>query len=341
MQVRQPAVGDAFGAVLRRCWAAGGVPGVAFELVERDDGFLTAGDAARYFAAPEQWVGVERWACDQATGRVLDVGCGAGRHAVPLAAAGCEVVGLDRSPGAVAVTRSRGVRAVQGALLEAGAELGTFDTIVLLGNNLGLLGGPEQAPAVLGRLAGLARPGARLLGSGVDAYATDAAEHHAYHAWNRHRGRAGSQVRVRIRDRMLATEWFDYWFASLAELSAAVAGGPWRLAVAEEESAGRYAVRLDLVGRRPPAAGRATGLSTGSRTGPRNGPGVEPVDWRGIGPGTGPRNGPGVERVDGPGIGPGNGPVDGPGVEPVDGPGNGPGNGPGVEPVDGPGVDGR
>ncbi len=302
MQVRQPAVGDAFGAVLRRCWAAGGVPGVAFELVERDDGFLTAGDAARYFAAPEQWVGVERWACDQATGRVLDVGCGAGRHAVPLAAAGCEVVGLDRSPGAVAVTRSRGVRAVQGALLEAGAELGTFDTIVLLGNNLGLLGGPEQAPAVLGRLAGLARPGARLLGSGVDAYATDAAEHHAYHAWNRHRGRAGSQVRVRIRDRMLATEWFDYWFASLAELSAAVAGGPWRLAVAEEESAGRYAVRLDLVGRRPPAAGRATGLSTGSRTGPRNGPGVEPVDWRGIGPGTGPRNGPGVEPGNGPGV---------------------------------------
>jgi SAM-dependent methyltransferase len=231
---------------------------VAFELVERDDGFLTAVDAARYFAGPEQWFDVERWAVDQAAGRVLDVGCGGGRHAVAATSAGCEVVGVDVSAGAVAVARQRGVRAVRASVLEADAGLGTFDTFVLLGNNIGLLGGPEQAPEVLRRLAALARPGARLLGSGVDAYATDAPEHRAYHAWNRSRGRAGSQVRVRIRDRMLATDWFDYWFPPVWELAVAVAGSSWRLAEVRDGGSdggpGRYGVRLDLVPGQDPGA---------------------------------------------------------------------------------------
>jgi hypothetical protein len=44
------AIGDAFGEILLACQRAGGASGVAYELVERSDGFLAVADAARYFS---------------------------------------------------------------------------------------------------------------------------------------------------------------------------------------------------------------------------------------------------------------------------------------------------
>jgi SAM-dependent methyltransferase len=241
---REPVVGDAFGAVLARCWEAGAVAGAAFEVVERDDGYISVGDAARYFAGADSWSPVERWACGQVTGRVLDVGCGAGRHALPLQQAGHEVVGLDASPGAVAVATQRGVNAVVGSVDQIPPGLGLFDTVLLLGNNLGLLASPERAAVVLDSLAAVTRPGGRLLGSGLDPYRTGTEAHLAYHDWNRQRGRMPGQVRMRIRDGAITTPWFDYMFVSLAELRNILTDTPWQLRHADEEG-GSYAVLLD------------------------------------------------------------------------------------------------
>lgn len=86
--MQYPVVGDAFGAVLRECHEAGEQPGTAFEVVERDDGWLGVGDAVRYFATLSGWSLLERQVFAEITGRVLDIGCGAGRHASVLAEAG-------------------------------------------------------------------------------------------------------------------------------------------------------------------------------------------------------------------------------------------------------------
>ena len=51
----QPQVGDAFGQILRRCWAAGARAGAAYEVIERDDGFIGVDDAAKYFAPESGW----------------------------------------------------------------------------------------------------------------------------------------------------------------------------------------------------------------------------------------------------------------------------------------------
>ena len=48
--------------------------------------------------------------------------------------------------------------------------------------------------------------------------------HIAYHQRNRERGRLGGQLRLRLRYRELATEWFDYLVCSVAELEALLAG---------------------------------------------------------------------------------------------------------------------
>ena len=227
--LREPATGDAFGAMLARCWAGGVVPGIAYEVVERDDGFVAVGDAVRYFAGPAGWTYADRWACERVAGRILDVGCGAGRHALHLTRGGHEVLGVDASPGAVDVATRRGVTAQAGTAERLPPDVGTFGTILLLGNNLGLLGGVEHARTVLTELAAAAGTGGRLLGTGLDPYRTTDAATLAYHRWNRERGRLAGQVRMRVREGRLATEWFDYLFASPAELADILRPTPWRL----------------------------------------------------------------------------------------------------------------
>ncbi len=240
-----PAIGDAFGQVLARCWAAGGRRGVAYQVTERDDGYIGVMDAVGYFAESADWSPAERWGCKQAVGLVLDIGCGAGRHAIPLQQAGCEVVGLDTSGGAIEVARDRGVRAIQGSISDIPATVGVFSTILLGGNNLGLLDDPDRAKGILNRLAEIVTPQARLIGSGIDPYATDNPTHRAYHAWNRSRGRPAGLIRMRVRDGALATDWFDYSCHALDELAEIVSGTRWILRSVHQDG-GSYCVRLDL-----------------------------------------------------------------------------------------------
>jgi SAM-dependent methyltransferase len=86
-----------------------------------------------------------------------------GRHALALQQQGKHVVGLDPSPGAVEEARERGVAAEPGSIAHPPEGIGAFDTLLLLGSNLGLLQGEQEAPAVLRHLASLAR------GAGADA----------------------------------------------------------------------------------------------------------------------------------------------------------------------------
>jgi SAM-dependent methyltransferase len=82
---------------------------------------------------------LEKIALDLCRGRTLDLGAGAGRHALELQRRGLEVTAADLSPEAVEVMRERGVAdARRGGLEELTGE--RFDTIVLLMHGIGLVG---------------------------------------------------------------------------------------------------------------------------------------------------------------------------------------------------------
>jgi SAM-dependent methyltransferase len=125
-----------------------------FEIVERDDGFIEAGryGPEAYLAPYRRWPARQRQAMRLVRGRVLDVGCGAGRVALHLQERSHEVVAIDISRGAVEVSRRRGVRDVRLLSIDdVDASLGRFDTIVMLGNNFGLFGGFTKAKRLLRR----------------------------------------------------------------------------------------------------------------------------------------------------------------------------------------------
>jgi SAM-dependent methyltransferase len=120
----------------------------AWEIVERDDGYVSIGAGPElYFAEFKNWRPVERQAMRFVRGRVLDVGCGAGRALLHLQERGIDVVGIDNSPAAVRTCRLRGAHVVRVmSVTQIGPGLGTFDTILMLGGNLRLLGTPEGPP---------------------------------------------------------------------------------------------------------------------------------------------------------------------------------------------------
>ena len=98
---------DVFGRALMD-WARGGT---APEIIEREDGFtdLSAGHDL-YVARFKDWPSSERKSIRYVRGRVIDVGCGAGRVSLYLQQRGFDVVGLDVSPLAIRSARLRGVK---------------------------------------------------------------------------------------------------------------------------------------------------------------------------------------------------------------------------------------
>jgi SAM-dependent methyltransferase len=215
---------DAFGQVLSELAEGRRV----IEVVERDDGSVFTGDPRYYLAPFRSWWPQERRAVRLARGRVLDLGCGAGRVGQHLQSRSLPVVGIDVSPLAVEIARRRGL---------AGARVGTvdtalrsderFDTIVLLGNNLGLLGGERTGRTLLRKLARLATERGRILAGSSDPY--DGASEFArrYQARNRASGKMGGVERLRLRHKQYATPWFDVLFASREEVEQLVQGTGW------------------------------------------------------------------------------------------------------------------
>jgi SAM-dependent methyltransferase len=224
--------------------------GEGIEIVERDDGFITASafGPGYYFTPIRRWPKAERLALRLARGRVLDVGCGAGRVALHLQERGHEVVGIDLSPLAIEVSRRRGViDARELAVTQVRRELGQFDTFVMFGNNFGLMGSRRRAPWLLRRFRSIANEGARILAESVNPYNTDNPVHLSFHERNRKRGRMGGQLRIRIRQGTSSTPWFDYLLASPDEMAELAEGTGWELRRVIDEGEHVYVGVLERV----------------------------------------------------------------------------------------------
>jgi SAM-dependent methyltransferase len=199
------------------------------EIIERDDGYFAVGQGAElYFSAYDQWPSSERQALQLASGRVLDIGCGAGRHALYLQAQGCDVLGTDVSPGAIRVCRARGLSQAEVLPITAiSRRLGQFDTILMLGNNFGLCATPERARWLLRRFYGATQPGGRIIAQSLDPMQTDIQEHLEYHERNIARGRLAGELRIRMRYRTCVTPWLGWLFVSQNKMVGLLAGTGW------------------------------------------------------------------------------------------------------------------
>lgn len=221
---------DVFGRALLD-WASGGtVP----EIVEREDGFTQSGAGPEvYLAAPKDWPSAERQALRFMRGRVLDVGCGAGRVALALQEHGLGVVGLDWSTRAVEAARLCGVSEVRrGSIDHLGRIIAQFDSLVLFGNNFGLFGTPDHAHELLSDWARRSKPGTRIFLESTSAYYGGAPGFdRLYYGRNLEHGRPPGSVRLRYRYEGSTGEWFTWLFVSQREMRTMLRGTGWRIAL--------------------------------------------------------------------------------------------------------------
>ena len=104
---------------------------------------------------------LEQRALQLATGTILDVGAGAGCHALALQRLGKTVTAIDISPLAVKTMQERGVKDV---LEQDFFKLdGQYDTILMLMNGIGIVGTISRLPAFFMQVDALLAPGGQVL----------------------------------------------------------------------------------------------------------------------------------------------------------------------------------
>jgi SAM-dependent methyltransferase len=120
-----------------------------------------------FFREPADFPPLERRALELCRGRVLDVGAGAGCHALALQDQGLEVTAIEVAPELVQVLRARGVRDARVATwMDLQSE--PYDTVLIMMNGVGLaetLGGLRP---FFRRLRDLLRPGGQVLADSTD-----------------------------------------------------------------------------------------------------------------------------------------------------------------------------
>ncbi|WP_288898651.1 class I SAM-dependent methyltransferase [uncultured Capnocytophaga sp.] len=110
---------------------------------------------------------LEQQALQMARGRVLDVGCGAGSHALYLQnERGLEVTAIDLSAKAIEVCQLRGIRSARVQNVLDTSE--KYDTLLLLMNGAGMCGRLKKMPAFFAHLKTLLNEGGQILTDSSD-----------------------------------------------------------------------------------------------------------------------------------------------------------------------------
>lgn len=120
-------------------------------------------DVAYLFRTFKNMPKIEQKALQLAKGKILDIGAGAGCHALYLQQKGMEVTALDQSSYAIEACHLQNIQhCVQSSLLDYKLET-QFDTLLLLMNGTGIFGKLNQTATYLQKLKSLLSPGGQIL----------------------------------------------------------------------------------------------------------------------------------------------------------------------------------
>jgi SAM-dependent methyltransferase len=179
-------------------------------IIERDDGFIRHTSGYNYIVPYEEWPDAEKKALLDIESPLLDVGCGSARIGEYIKQKGIEYYGVDLSPLAVELCHKRGFEHVY--LMSADnikLHRSDFKTVVLFGNNFGLMGTPEGVVKMLKGFHEFTANDAVVLAGSRDPADTDNEMHLAYHAKNKAEGKPIGQVKLR---NVFQGEDDDWWY---------------------------------------------------------------------------------------------------------------------------------
>lgn len=199
--------------------------------IRRDDDHVDSHDPSLYFT--EEPFEHEGALLQRADGRVLDVGCGAGRTLLWLKQRGVQATGIDLSLGAVEVCRKRGCEDVRLVNIMSPASEALkdseFQTAVLFGNNVGIGETLDGARQLFRKLARTVVPEGHLLVTGIDIARTSDPHHLAYHQRNRALGRPIGEITMRFEYQDRIGSWVRWFHPTPDELQEIAVEAGWNV----------------------------------------------------------------------------------------------------------------
>jgi SAM-dependent methyltransferase len=118
------------------------------------------------FRTLEEMPDLEICAIENAKGRVLDVGAGAGVHALEMKKKGCDVLAIDISTGAIDYLKKSGLEVQEIDFFQLKDQ--KFDTITMLMNGIGIAGSLANLENTLNHAKSLLNPGGKILCDSCD-----------------------------------------------------------------------------------------------------------------------------------------------------------------------------
>jgi SAM-dependent methyltransferase len=215
-------------------------------LVRRDDGVEAFLPASLFFRSPDEFWPIEVMALKHCRGRVLDIGAGSGLHSLFLESEGRRVTALDINPDAVDIMIERGLSDVR-CVDVLDFEGGPFDTLLMLGHGIGIVGDLSGLRSFLVRTRRLTGKDGQLLTDSLDVRRTDDPEHLAYHEANREAGRYVGETRVQFEFEDRVGPYCSWLHVDARTLEHHTALGGWECKVLLAEESGEYLARLTPV----------------------------------------------------------------------------------------------
>lgn len=130
---------------------------------------------------------------------------------------------------ALKVCRLRGIKkVVKAGIIDYWSSI-KYDTIIMYGNNFGLMQSRDKAIKLLNRMYSYTSEDGRIIAETMDVYTTKFKPHLDYQKYNRQIGRLSGQIRFRIRYDKYSTPYYDYLFVDKSELKEIVSHTKWKI----------------------------------------------------------------------------------------------------------------
>lgn len=194
---------------------------------------------ATYFRNAAQMPDLELIALQNCAGKVLDIGAGAGSHALELQEKGIDVTALEISSKAAEVMKQRGVdKIVQQDIFTF--ESDRFDTLLLLMNGIGLTGNITGLKQFLQHSKKLLQPSGQLIFDSSDvAYLYD----HNLPEMDHYYG----EIVYLYEYKKQKTDWFTWLYIDQKTLAETAAGEGWKTEILFVDEYDQYLARLTRV----------------------------------------------------------------------------------------------
>lgn len=194
---------------------------------------------ATYFRKESMMPELELKALELCSGKILDIGAGAGSHALALQDHNKNVTALDISPLAAEVMRMRGVdHVIAGDIFQQKTE--RYNTLLMLMNGIGLVGNIQGLRRFLQHARTLLLPGGQLLFDSSDVtYLYEDGIPVTDHYYG--------EIRCRYEYRKQKTEWFTWLYIDQHILQMIASDEGWHMEMIFEDDQDQYLARLTIL----------------------------------------------------------------------------------------------